>query len=193
MDGGASKKERQARSSNRAFLLEGHAARNSLPMGEKFEIVVHAGAAWEPSVRATACDLILASKAVSNRAALEANLQNAIHLAAIHAEGHLIATATIKRPQHSYRQRVSDSSGIDVRGYEAEFGYVAVEEKWQKHHLASALADKLLDGFSIPVFATTGHPAMKKILPRKGFVEKGGNWIGGTKAEPISLSLFLRG
>jgi len=162
-------------------------------MSEQFEIVVRSGANWDSSTRASARDLILASKAVSNRVALEANLESATHLAAIHFEGQLIATATIKRPQDSYLKRVSNSSGIDVRGFEAEFGYVAVKEKWWKHHLATALADKLLDGFSTPVFATTGHPAMKKILARKGFAHKGENWIGGSEDEPITLSLLLCG
>lgn len=161
-------------------------------MSEQFPVVLRPGAFWDPPSRKNAFDLILASKAVSNQLALEANLRNATQLAMSYRQGRLIATATIKCPQGSYRERVSAKSGIDMRGIDAEFGYVAVDEPFRDRRLATILADRLLDDFQAPVFATTGHPAMKKILARKGFTEEGTSWPGGSSDEPVALSLFLR-
>jgi hypothetical protein len=150
------------------------------------------GAEWESHTRKKIYAFVRDCGGVPGGPALETNLAAAKRLLVIRVNDSVIAVGAIKTPQATYKDRVSKNSGIDVRGYDNEIGYVCVASQYRRHGLAEIIVDRLLANFAAPLFATTGNKRMKEINQARNFVQQGNPWSGRQDGPEPVLMLYVR-
>ena len=96
------------------------------------------------------------------------------------------------KPRNSYVQRVSKKSGFDISGYKAELGYIAVKREYRSKGVAPFICDRLLDGFTEPLFATTGNGRMMTVLKERGVIQSDKSWSAREDGPVETLMLFVR-
>lgn len=118
-------------------------------------------------------------------------------LAFLRDSGRLIGVAGLKCPRNSYRQRVSERSGVQLLAdiYPYELGWVSVlptEEGGQSKRLCEPLISQVPgEG----MFSTTGmrNEKMRARLGKMGFVEVGKTWKSSEGNETLCLFTLARG
>jgi predicted GNAT family N-acyltransferase len=101
----------------------------------------------------------------------------------------IVAVAAIKRARSQYAAEVATKSKESFSPHWQELGYVAVAREHQGNKLSKSVVERLLEGRSDDLWATTSHPGMKKTLLNYGFVNRGEEW---RNAKGESLSLWIR-
>ena len=105
-------------------------------------------------------------------------------------DGNVVAVGAIKQRRPEYASTVSKRSGFPFDKNIRELGYVAVRESHRKQGLADEIAAVLLSGVKDrPIFGTTSHDGMKRILEKAGFIRRGKEWAGRRKD---LLSLWIK-
>jgi predicted GNAT family N-acyltransferase len=153
---------------------------------------VRMGADLDAQTRKTICKLVVEDGGVPGGLALETALREAKRLALVRLQDRLVAVGAIKKPQRTDLDRISKKSAFDIRGYDAELGYVVVAPQFRRHGLTPLICDALLETFTEPLFATAGSARMKKILSERGFVACGKTWAGREAGPAATLTLFVR-
>jgi len=140
---------------------------------EEPEIAVGIPKEFTDAERAVFAELVRAGEEVGGKI-LERNVADARALAMLKHAGNILGVAALKRPQASYRKRISREAGAEIvaETFPYELGYIylspEVRGKRQSHRLVAAVL-KLSDGAG--VFATTrrdNHP-MLHTLAKSGF------------------------
>ena len=102
----------------------------------------------------------------------------------------IVGVGTIKQVRPLYAQEISKHSGVSFDKNMHELGYVAVKPSYQKQGIAGKIVEKLVSEFKDhPLFATTSHEGMRRILKKAGFVKQGKEW--NTKRGNL-ISLWIK-
>ncbi len=125
-------------------------------------------------------------------AGLGDRVRQAVRLVFLYDEGKLAGVAAIKRPHHSYRQRVFKSAAVELaRGsYSLELGWVFVDENHRRRGHSTRLVEAAMASVSVAdVFATSrsNNVAMHKSLERHGFKRSGNDYPSTRKKGTLRL------
>jgi RimJ/RimL family protein N-acetyltransferase len=154
-------------------------------MDDGIEIIAGAPEAFSSTDRARFRELVIEAGEVVG-AALSTNITNARALVILRHDRIVRGVAALKRPQASYRKKISELSGVPLPAdtYPFELGYVFIEPEMQGRRLSHRLiAEALSHGEGMAIFATvrTDNAAMRVALSKAGFKAKGQAYPGREK------------
>lgn len=160
---------------------------------EEFENVVGTPGEFTDAERAAFSEFVRAGGEVGGNV-LEKNIANAKALVMLKRAGAILGVAALKRPQASYRKRISDEAGAEIaaESFPYELGYIyvlpAARGRKLSHRLVAA-ALELSDGAGVFATTRTDNPAMFAALAKSGFEMVGEAYRGrGTR----TIQLLVR-
>lgn len=114
----------------------------------------------------------------ANSELIHLRMDNSLFTAYLRKENEIIGTATIKRPELSYRTYVFEKAGLiwHPENIPLELGYVFLSPKYRNQGLAFELCHSLIKLIPMqPIFATTreDNDRMKLILRKLHFKREG--------------------
>lgn len=122
-------------------------------------------------------------------------LENSMFTACLQQENRVIGTATIKRPELSYRTYVFNQAAIKLppENITLELGYIFIEKEFRAQGYALSICQALLGKIqNEPIFATTREDnlSMQSILKKNQFIPEGKMYKNRAKTK--FLQLFVR-
>ncbi|WP_077148020.1 hypothetical protein [Sphingopyxis sp. KK2] len=156
------------------------------------DIVVAPPAEFDDDERALFRCLVIEAGEVGGNA-LDTNIENAKALAFLYSQERVEGIAALKRPQMSYRNRISKNTGVllSTEPLPYEFGYMFVRPVLQGKRLSFPLACATLDAAEgADIFATVRADNIPsyRTLVKAGF-EAAGSFPG---REDREIALFIR-
>lgn len=92
----------------------------------------------------------------------------------------IVAVGAIKKVRSKYIKKNSKKAKYTQLPMLCELGYISTDSHHERKGLAADIIECLLDSHYEPLYATTYHPGMKKLLQRAGFCKQGNEWTGRT-------------
>lgn len=125
---------------------------------------------------------------------LPERIEGAVALAFLMNENKLLGVGGLKRPENTYRMRVSHSSTIVLpeMDFPFELGWIYVEEE-ARGGASRSLCEELLpfaDGLGVFATSRVNNPWMHATLLALDFARVGAEWPSGQN--PANLALFTR-
>lgn len=125
---------------------------------------------------------------------LSTNIGNARIVVLVRKHGVIRGVGALKRPQASYREKVSKKAGValPLPDYPYELGYIYFERSLRGHRLSHRLVAKALDeDDGAGVFATvrSDNAVMRATLEKAGFAPAGDLYPGSKDGTVIGVLL----
>ena len=124
------------------------------------------------------CIAIIQNGDAVNLESVKRELPNATSLALALCKGQIVGVGAVKRLRTAYAKSIIRKSGADFPPETLELGYVAVDPAHRMRGLSHRIVQLLLSEREDRLFATTSTPAMKRVLTRVGFAQRGNEWLG---------------
>jgi RimJ/RimL family protein N-acetyltransferase len=155
--------------------------------GADYEVNLCAATAIKPK-DLKACFAIIGKGGAVRMASMKRDLPRATVLVIARVDNEIVAIGAIKPVRKQYATGIAAKSGFAFPAETPELGYVAVHPDHRNRGLSHRVTELLLSQHSGLIFATTSSEAMKKVLEKAGFVQRGRAWDGSDS----KLSLRVR-